>query len=712
MRYSSYSLNDDLQARPVSYKYRYCPRCRREWPEKHQSCPECVHWLGDKPLERTEWQLAPRPRVSSTQPNYELVGASAVVLRIVRDLPPSDGERAAIAKLMDDTLSVANGTACEIAEQGWLVWTQRGLRVAFLIGCEIESRLKALLPRLQRILHHSTGIRWGVWVDQYLISFDGRSNPAINATTAQAIFNFEPDNTLLSSDTIYRENRLWEHFVGAPRRLLGGEETFGHWLSSHKRPSALDHTAAKEPSEFVGRKRQLLAIENAWRGAAGNIRVAICAPAGTGKTRLIKQWLRNHPELRAISANFSLFAGGVEEFASQLADLPSDRLDGGALVHAVLDRIRQDNVKVLILDDLHWADMRSLQFLRDLLAALSPRQTFVILAARPSGREQLKTLQPTVEIRLGPLPLRAIEALARRLTRTEPVAVAAVRRSKGNPLFVEQFVSWAGEAHFRGGESGPRTLHQIVAARIDTLSKTRIADIRQRLRWGGSWQRQTIDHELGQLEAEVGLWLDRLETGDYADRVEAARHLNHLEHLDYEIFLTSLLVGRPRPRSSRLREAIERLLVGSANEVLADLKQRAMKGNDLTKEEISRAAHRAGDVLYAACEWSLAREFYELALSDALWEKDEISRQLVQCRRRSRSAITDDSTANAEPWTQRLEQKPSVSATDLPYVWAELGRRYGSSKYFEQAGEAAAAINDFAFADWAKKKASELDAKR
>lgn len=77
------------RARVFSYQYRYCPRCRREWPAKHQPCLECVYWLGDRPLQRTEWQLAPEPHICAASSTYELVGAGALVLRIVRDLPPT-----------------------------------------------------------------------------------------------------------------------------------------------------------------------------------------------------------------------------------------------------------------------------------------------------------------------------------------------------------------------------------------------------------------------------------------------------------------------------------------------------------------------------------------------------------------------------------------------------------------------------------------------
>lgn len=697
----------DLHSRSVAYQYRYCPRCRREWPAKHQSCPECVHWLGDRPLTRIEWQVSPQQGFCSVPQNYELVGASALILRLVRDARPSGEQSVAVAAVIGDLLAVANGAVRGIAGYGWLVWTRGGLRQAFRVGREIEQRLKAFVPQLERALQCTAGIRWAIWIDQYLVQFDKQNSPVIGDITAKAIFDFEPDNMLLSSEAVYQVNRPWEHFVGSPRRLLDGQEPYGYRLLGHKRPSALDHAEATQTSAFVGRKRQLLAVENCWKSVGPTVKLAVSAPAGSGKTRLIREWLGGHPQLRAIVASFSLFGGGIEQFAGQLAELPPDRLDRGALIQAVLGRVERDMVNVLVLDDLHWADSESLQFLDALLAGLPLTGMFIILLARPSGRKQLQALRPTSELKLNPLPPPAAAELARRLSDSDAVAAAAALRCKGSPLFIEQFVAWAAEANFRGGQSGPYSLHHVIAARIDHLSKVRIADIRQRLRWSGSWQRQAIDNELGELEREVGLWLDRLETGDYADRVEAARHLNGLERLDYDIFLTSMLVGRPRPRSSRLREAIERLLLGSADEVLADLRRRAAQAKGLTREEISRAAHRAADVLFAAFKWTLARDFYELAYSDALWDKNEIGRRLIECSRRGRKTILDDAEVDVAFAAQRLEEKPRVSAIELPYIWADLGRLHHSSRYFEHASVTASAVNDTALANWAKRKALE-----
>jgi hypothetical protein len=151
-----------LRARPVSYEYRYCPRCRQERPAKYQSCPECVHWLGDRPLERTEWQLAPEQRICTASGRYELIGACALVLRIVRDRPPASEQIVELNGIICKMLAVAGCAARGIGDQGWLIWTKEGLRRAFRLGFELERQLIALLPTLEKILCHSGSKHAGV----------------------------------------------------------------------------------------------------------------------------------------------------------------------------------------------------------------------------------------------------------------------------------------------------------------------------------------------------------------------------------------------------------------------------------------------------------------------------------------------------------------------------------------------------------------------
>jgi hypothetical protein len=691
----------------MTYKYRYCPSCRREWPAKHSSCPNCVRWLGDRPLERTEWNVGPAARETFACARYELIGGTAIRLRILVDSPLHD-----ILAMIADPLKQALGaddhrSTRAVPGHGWLVWTTVGLRRAFLQGLDIEERLTTTLRRLEGALHGSGRFRWGAWVDQYIIPVGESGAPEISELTASAIFDFEPDNLLLCSEGLYNANRSWEHFVCVPRRLLADGERSGYRLLGHKHPSALDHAKTPDVAPFVGRDEELAFLTACYeKSRIGMSRAALIADAGSGKTRLVREWRRQHPTLHMLVANFSLFGGDLISFTSQLAVVPPERIGIADLVGAVLARIEAETIEVLVLDDLHWANSEGVTFIERLLDALVTRNILVLLVTRPSGRSVLAALKPAEELALRPLPLSATRDLARRMIASQRLAALATRLSKGNPLFIEQFSAWAKETAYQKTDKAPQNLHQVIAARITHLSKVRLFDIRQRLRWGGLWDRQTIQQELDGLEGEIGLWLDRLETGDYGDRIEVSRHLISLERLDFEIFLAGTLAGKPRPRSSRLREAIERLLVGSAPQILADLESRAKYANDAQKANILIEAQHAANSTAGRYDWCLAAQFYELVQTLAEpRQREESAYRLAECRERCSGAPIEIRTAAETPWTER---SPAIDDLRLPAAWAQLGQRYGTAAYFGRAAEAAAAINDHAFAEWARQRELQL----
>jgi hypothetical protein len=139
MEWSSRSAKSHgIRARAISYQYRYCRRCAVEWPANNKSCRECAHWLGDHPLERTEWQVAP-PLIGTSAPeSYELIGASALCLRLICGHAPADLQLAELATLIGGIVTVKNSAVCEVGGYGWLSWTGEGLREAFAKGAKLK----------------------------------------------------------------------------------------------------------------------------------------------------------------------------------------------------------------------------------------------------------------------------------------------------------------------------------------------------------------------------------------------------------------------------------------------------------------------------------------------------------------------------------------------------------------------------------------------
>lgn len=693
-----------LSFRPIRYRYRYCSNCRREWPAKHSSCPQCLRWLGEAPLERGECQVFPTLSEGTVGAEFELAWASPIILRALANELAEDA-----LFLIDEVLAEAfepeiGWSRIGVAEQGWFAWTITGPRSAFLQAHATERALLSALETLKRRLPAISGWRWGMWLDQYIIRFH-EACPTISRSTAEAIFNFEPDDVALCSETIFEKNRQWESFVCIPRRLVDGNETQGYRLLGHKRPSALDHAQIAHATPFVDREEVLTALATCWRAATTSFTsAALVAPAGSGKTRLIKEWVRRTPELRVLSAGFSLFGGDLLSFAGQLVELPPAPITTAALVEATGTRIEDEAINVLVLDDLHWADAESAGFLSLLLHSLDTRPMLVILITRPNGRALVQSLPAQIVLDLDALPAAHIFELATQLTGDESLAAIAARYSMGNPLFVEHFVAWAKEESWSEKDDAPRSLHSVIGARITYLAEARLAQVRQHLRWGAAWDRDSVQREIDGLEKEIGRWLDRLETGDYGDRVEVADHLSQLERIEFEIFLASTLAGKARPRSNRLREAIERLMVASASELLQRLQGKSLSAEGPAEQSnIVHQALSAGAALVRRYEWRRASEFYSLAAGLADHQQAvDINRRIDDCQRHLVGPIVVLPTAAAG---FDLDVHPAVDALMLPEVWSILGHCYQSSGYFRRAAAAAEAINDTALAAWARQQA-------
>jgi hypothetical protein len=687
MRSSRLICAQSLCAEAISHGYRFCPDCRREWPAKTVNCPTCLRWLGAEPSQRVEWQIAPERVRTIPGADYELFAATAFILRLVGDTFSKEALEK-LAPFLRDLLGQATSPFCSVCRSGWLLYAANGPRPAFQAAEKFRASLEAWLPKLGRTVN--ARVRWGLWLDQYVLPLDSDGIPALPPATAAAIFDFEPENIFLSSEPIYRATRHWENFVAVPRRLSDEKESHGYRFTGHKKPA----TSQKEASDavpFVGRHAEMEILDQLLcQSRTAPIRAAVIAPAGSGKTRLIGEWSKRRSQTRVLAGSFSLFAGDLLSFVGQLVTLP-ERLDPQSLLSTVLRRISEEDVQALIVDDLHWADEPSGDFVHALLDSLSTRPMLVLLVSRPSGLDLVNTLAPQVEFRLEPLPKGTAEELARRLLDTDQLAAAAAVRSAGNPLFVVQFAAWAKETGYEGGASGPWSLSELVAARIAYLATTRVAAIDRRVRWGPVWDRDSAVEEADKIETEIGSWLDRLETGDYGTRTEVARHLIALEALDFELFMIRTLAGKPRPRSGRLKEAIERLLLGSVEEIWHDLEERARNADPAEKINLIHEAERAGECAFDVYQWRVAERFFALAM--ALGGEQATSRnreRWEECRRRG--GADSDTPAIAKP--ADTTRQPAVDARRLPEIWLALGTRHERAAYLRRAAEAARAIND------------------
>jgi eukaryotic-like serine/threonine-protein kinase len=246
------------------------------------------------------------------------------------------------------------------------------------------------------------------------------------------------------------------------RRLLpvrfASSESAGHrLLLSETRGSAADGAPASEGDEspWLGRDRDLASLESLFEQVR-NERTAhallLLSPAGFGKTRLLREFLRRIPGTSPVVVR----AGGTllraerryPTLAPVLATAGID-VQGKSSVHVEnalggwLASHCEESGLLLLLEDLQWADGPSLEMVDRLLQTLHDKPIAVIGAGRDEVEDRFPGLwnaRAVQRLRLRPLPAKHGLALLHRLV---PFASHAaeefvLERWEGNPHFLEE----------------------------------------------------------------------------------------------------------------------------------------------------------------------------------------------------------------------------------------------------------------------------------
>jgi predicted ATPase len=128
---------------------------------------------------------------------------------------------------------------------------------------------------------------------------------------------------------------------------------------------------------------------------------------------------------------------------------------------------------VLIAEDLQWIDRTSEELLASLVDAIAGTRVLLVATARPAYRPPWMGPPHTAQIALGPLSApdsrRLVESILDDAGAPGRWLDAILARAEGNPFFLEELA----QAARGGGEHAalvvPATVHDVVAARIETL---------------------------------------------------------------------------------------------------------------------------------------------------------------------------------------------------------------------------------------------------
>jgi class 3 adenylate cyclase/tetratricopeptide (TPR) repeat protein len=453
-------------------------------------------------------------------------------------------------------------------------------------AARVALAIQAAIPEVSARVGRPVGVHIGIAGGQVVASRTGSASYSEYTVTGNAanlasrLTDAAAAGEIFVSEETY--GALAERFdcteAGA-LTIKGFAEPVRAWRLGGVRPTA------REQRPFVGRRvelRLMRAALAACRETRQGQTVYLRGEAGIGKTRLIEEIQRAATEAgftchAALVLDFGGGAGrdairalarsllGVEVtsdiaatreaaaaalssnvvmkddavFLNDLLDLPQppelrpiyEAMDIGTrsrgrerAVARILDSKSRERPRLLIVEDLHWADQPVLMHLAKLTIAVTQQPALLIMTSRIEGDpldEEWRAntaSAPLTMIDLGPLPADDARALAVALIAANTTfAERCVERAAGNPLFLDQLLRHADESH---ALAVPGSVQSLVQARVDRLDPTDKAAVQAASVLGQRFMNAALTHLLDnpdyQLEPLISRMLVRPEqsTGD------------------------------------------------------------------------------------------------------------------------------------------------------------------------------------------------------
>jgi class 3 adenylate cyclase/tetratricopeptide (TPR) repeat protein len=447
-------------------------------------------------------------------------------------------------------------------------------------------------------------------------------------------------------------------------------------LGRAPRRSALERVGELAFGRFVGREREMRALGDVLSGAQqcqGRL-VRIVGEAGSGKSRLLYEFRRtlggldltvlegrcrsygsalpylpitdlvrahcgiadtDTPEVvgdkvRATLESLGVDAEerapyvlqllGIKEGADAVQSMSPEAVKAGTL-ESITETLRAASRRkplIIVLEDLHWIDAPSEEFLGSLVRGLAQAPILLLLASRPEYRPQW--LPPTciTDIVLQPLSaedsLTVVHSILARAQVEDAMVRVILDKADGNPLFLEELTRAVTEAGAAGALAVPDTLHGVLMARIDRLVELQKRLLQTASVLGREFPLRLLEAVWDRAGAVAG-HLAELTRQDFLHEQPLAEEpsyaFNHA--LTQEVAYESLLTASREALHAAAAHALENLYEGRLEQVYDRLAYHYARTPNAERavEYLTRVAERAGRA-YANAEALQALEEAEV----------------------------------------------------------------------------------------------------
>jgi class 3 adenylate cyclase/tetratricopeptide (TPR) repeat protein len=264
-------------------------------------------------------------------------------------------------------------------------------------------------------------------------------------------------------------------------------------------------------------------------------------------------------------------------------------------------RLSQESILILVVEDLHWIDKTSEEFLDYLIGWLANAKILLILLHRPEYTHQWGSKSYFNRIGLTQLTLKSSAELVQAILKEGDVAPELrdliLNRAEGNPLFMEELTHTLlenGSIEMRDHQyvlvqrplelQVPETIQGIIAARMDRLEENlkRIMQVASVI--GREFAFRVLQAISGMRE-ELKIHLHNLQGLEFIYEKSLFPELEYIfKHvLIQEVAYNSLLLKRRKEIHEKIGKAIEELYPRRLEEFYEMLAYHCVRGEDLEK---------------------------------------------------------------------------------------------------------------------------------
>jgi class 3 adenylate cyclase/tetratricopeptide (TPR) repeat protein len=324
----------------------------------------------------------------------------------------------------------------------------------------------------------------------------------------------------------------------------------------------------------------------------------------------------------------------VQAGTEELAELSPQAVQARtfSILRQALFRAGRGGLVFLEIEDLHWIDQTSEDFLAFLIEGMPVAPLLLVLTYRSGYQPRWMDKSYSTQISLRRLTARdsriVVDSVLRWSQLPEALAQEILDKAEGNPFFLEELTRSLLERQSLGDVSVPDTIHGVLIARIDRLPEEHKRLLQTASVLGREFGLDLLDaiwdqsSPLAPLLGDLKRWEFLYEAPESVPAERPACFFKHA--LTQEAVYQSLLIGRRQALHGATVRALEDLYAGRLQDAYDSLAYHAPRADDPQKaiEYLSRFAEKAAQS-YAHAEAAKALgEALELAPRLPAQERD------------------------------------------------------------------------------------------